>query len=476
MKYRIRGIYTTALTSIFLENGHEIVQPTPAIVKRFQIDEVNDPPDATIKDAESSKDSIIIIGFPDAVEEAVSILKHELPFSVFWESKLPLHGIVKGVVKEKTPTGCIVDLGDGYEGYLPERNHNVGDTVIVSIVKPPMKFWPRAQLSSYIRIIGRMSEVIYNRKKVTMSRHITDRAKRDELIKLGRALMNDEWGIHWRSSARFASPVTLIDEIHQLIEKGSKLLDIIKQEDRIGLYFTNELIAEVAIPYNSKLRLDEIRSKVVPTINGHHWGKSINREISAIVDFSELAMSVGANKSILSNTLKTYSLQLLSEQQIITLRHQKLNGFVTKLGPAKIVAIDGNKIITERRMKRAGYYDGLNVKKEPGDVAISEIEVFSNFIIHKYFSKNGELKGVYVNINSPVEPSMNSLKYIDYLVDVVILPDGEPKVIDMKELEQVRKSEVISDVFYDYIIRLVDEAKQKALNAIEQKNMPSLGS
>ncbi len=469
MKYRIRGIYTTALTSIFLENGHEIVQPTPAIVKRFQIKEVNDPPDATIKDAESSKDSVIVIGFPDAVEEAISILRHELPFSVFWVSKLPLHGIVKGVVKEKTPTGCIVDLGDGYTGYLPERNHEVGETVIVSVVKPPMKFWPRAQLSTSIRIIGTMSEIVYNQKRVTMSRHITNKEKRDELIKLGKALMNKEWGIHWRSSARFASPVTLIDEIHQLVEKGNKLLDLINQEDRIGLYYANESIAEVALPYNSKLRLDEIRGKVVPTINGHHWGKSINREVSAIVDFSELAISAGASKSILSNTLKTYAIQLLEENNLIIFKHQKLNGYVTKLGPAKILKVNGNTILTERRMKRAGYYDGLNVKKEPGDMAISKAELFSNFIVHKYFSRNGTLKGVYVNINSPIEPFTEGLKYVDYLVDVVVVPNSEPKVIDMNELEEARKSEIITDVFYDYVIRLIEEAKQKAIDALEEK-------
>ncbi|MCD6514601.1 MAG: DUF402 domain-containing protein [Candidatus Odinarchaeota archaeon] len=469
MKYRIRGIYSTALTAIFLDAGHEIVQATPIICKRFGINENNIPPDATIKDSESSKDSIIIVGFPDAVEEAVSILKHELPFSVFWVSELPLHGIVKGIVKERTPKGCIVDIGDGYEGFLPERNYNPGDVVIASVVKPPMKFWPRAQLSTSIRIIGSMSEIVYKQQKVTLSRHITNKEKRDELIKLGKTLMNNEWGIHWRSSARFASTIDLIDEVHELVEKGSKILDLLKHEDRIGLYYTNELIAEVAIPYNSKSHLDKIRSKVTTTIDGHHWGKADNKELSNIVDFSEIAIENGADKSVLSNALKKYTLNLLLEKKVISFVHQKLNGYVTHIGPAKIISLDGLKLITKRIMKRDGYYDGLGVKKEAGDVAISEMKLFSNFIVHQYYSKDGNLKGIYVNINSPIEPTIDGIKYIDYLVDVVATPNFEPRVVDVDDLNQVKKKGIITETFYDYVIHLLDDAKKIALYKLQQK-------
>jgi len=45
LKAKVRGIYTTALTKLLLENGFEIVQPSQAIKSRFGIPDNNEPPD-----------------------------------------------------------------------------------------------------------------------------------------------------------------------------------------------------------------------------------------------------------------------------------------------------------------------------------------------------------------------------------------------------------------------------------------------
>ena len=50
MKVKVRGIYTTALTKLLLENDFQIVQPSQTIKARFSIPDNNEPPDLKIKD------------------------------------------------------------------------------------------------------------------------------------------------------------------------------------------------------------------------------------------------------------------------------------------------------------------------------------------------------------------------------------------------------------------------------------------
>jgi len=50
LKAKVRGIYTTALTKLLLENDFQIVQPSQTIRVRFGIPDNNEPPDLKIKD------------------------------------------------------------------------------------------------------------------------------------------------------------------------------------------------------------------------------------------------------------------------------------------------------------------------------------------------------------------------------------------------------------------------------------------
>ncbi len=60
-KARIRGIYSTAITKLLLNNGFEIVQPLSAIRERFILDENVKTPDIDICDRRNKR-GIDVVG------------------------------------------------------------------------------------------------------------------------------------------------------------------------------------------------------------------------------------------------------------------------------------------------------------------------------------------------------------------------------------------------------------------------------
>lgn len=78
MRVRIRGIYTTALTRIFLEEGFVIVDPSPEITKRFGLLEEGIPSSfLNIRDMKD-KQGIYVEGDDDLIGGVVDVLKKRL--------------------------------------------------------------------------------------------------------------------------------------------------------------------------------------------------------------------------------------------------------------------------------------------------------------------------------------------------------------------------------------------------------------
>ncbi|MEM0010684.1 MAG: RNA-binding protein, partial [Candidatus Bathyarchaeia archaeon] len=75
-KAKVRGIYTTALTKILLDNGFKIVQPSKTIKERFNLPETigeEQQPDAEIFDR-LDKQGVNIVGKAAAANRIASIL------------------------------------------------------------------------------------------------------------------------------------------------------------------------------------------------------------------------------------------------------------------------------------------------------------------------------------------------------------------------------------------------------------------
>jgi len=78
---RVRGIYTTALTSLLLQGGFRIADPSPAIRERFRLPEDPVLPEVRIRD-QADRQGILLVGSEDAVRAVVQALRRELPLVV----------------------------------------------------------------------------------------------------------------------------------------------------------------------------------------------------------------------------------------------------------------------------------------------------------------------------------------------------------------------------------------------------------
>ena len=460
LKFRIRGIYSTALTKLVLDNGHKIVQATPVIRERFNLEENNDPPDVTIKDA-PTKESVLVVGSKKGVSTFLKIMKKEFTDAVFWASKVPLHGVVRGVVREKINDFYLVDIGNGNLGTI-KGNYNVGEIITASIKSPAFKTFRRSFLSRTIRIIGDYAEVIFGFPRITLSSFIKNPHQKEKLFKLGLSLSRKQYGIRWRSSARFAEEEDLIDDVNYLIQRGNKLLEELEYKEEPGVYYEGKYLAEVMFNKDNREKFDDIRAKVILTVKGHHWAKSTAKVMSAIVDFSEMAIEKNFDSNTLANTIKNFVLNRLLRKRKMYISHTKLTGHTLKLTPGMITSYNNNTFEVRRKLYGTGIYDGLNIPKSKGDQDLLKVKIGSPYLIHRYVTKDNVLIGVYININTPVELTHYGIRYIDLLVDVVCLPDEEPKIIDLDELNLAREEELITEEFYDKIIKLIDPAKEIA--------------
>jgi Ribonuclease G/E len=90
-RVRIRGIYATALTSIFSSLSYEIVQQSVEIAERFMREVNNLPADITIKDFEYDRGKIIVMGNGTIEEDLHDVFK----YSFHWKSPIKLYSVIE---------------------------------------------------------------------------------------------------------------------------------------------------------------------------------------------------------------------------------------------------------------------------------------------------------------------------------------------------------------------------------------------
>lgn len=214
-------------------------------------------------------------------------------------------------------------------------------------------------------------------------------------------------------------------------------------EGRIELY-PGYAFYDVEFPLGSKRFLDELRSQVVATIKDHHRLKTIAPEKVNEVE-AELARCPEKLEE-LSSMLKSQLIQGLHKPGApIFIDHVKLNGMVIRLSGGKIISVGKGALSIERRMRGGSKYDGLEEPKEEGDYAITECTEGSWILKHSYFSRDGELKGEFYNINTPIELYPDKVRYVDLEVDVVRKPGEKPRVIDSDKLEEALNEGYVSE-------------------------------
>ncbi len=447
IRVRVRGIYATAITKLLLDNGLNVSHASKVIRERFGIDESDEPSTVTIKDTDQ-KHGIVIVGEYEHGRRVFDILKEKAV--THWVSKLPLHAIIKGKVVDVREGKSIIDLGD-YKGIL-DQELEVGSVIFVDVARPFMPHEDFAKLSTKYTIFGNYVALIKGlEQKVVFSRHITDRKLRDDLITLSAVSNVEDWCIKWRSSAIIGSLDEMLQDIRDTYKKA---VEVMKQGEKANIgdvIYNGEFFAILSL---NKEYFDEIRNKVIPTMRYHHSLKSVGE--NEVVDFSEHLLQQGFDRDGISESAREYVISKMGKQRLISIEHvSALKCQILRLTPGKPIGYCQLKRVFEK----PGIFDGLNIRKEPGDYDIMEFSPGLPVILHKYYGRDGSFKGLYVNLNTPPDIGRNLIRYIDMEVDVVSA-SGEAKIIDVEKLKKACDLGIITENVKDYYFNLAERIKE----------------
>ncbi len=196
-------------------------------------------------------------------------------------------------------------------------------------------------------------------------------------------------------------------------------------------------IYDVEFPSLSKAALDRIRGEVIPTLQGHHRFRIIASEYVDLVErevekypFKMAKMEEAVGKRLV--------LDALENGKGLEIEHVKPEGSLIHLRGGEITSLSADKReMLIRRVLRQGRYDGLGLTIEEGDYAITRVREGDWLVRHSYYSANGDLRGKYWNVNTPVEFYPDKIRYIDLHVDVVMREGGRPEIIDRDHLERL---------------------------------------
>lgn len=221
---------------------------------------------------------------------------------------------------------------------------------------------------------------------------------------------------------------------------------ILRKQAPSGIEGDGRLILEVEFPGGSKQTLDELRSREVPTIPGHHQFRTFASEE---LDQAEVQLMRHPDKRDeltweLKNKL-VYSHYGLGK--VLQLDHVKPQGEVIHLSEGVIVDFDASNavlVLKRSRFTGRGMYDGLNIPKAEGDYALTVVAEGSWVLRHSYFSHWNSLKGEYYSVNTPIEFYPDRIRYVDLEIDVVQWADKRVAVIDQYDLERAKAEGYLS--------------------------------
>jgi Ribonuclease G/E len=463
LRANVRGIYTTALTKLLLDNGFEIVQPSLTIKKRFGLRENPAPPDLKIKDRHDLQ-GIRVLGTSEALNNFQFILHSAFVDVLTRKWLVSVDGIYEGKMVDSDEYYVYVDIGDAV-GKIPKSEINTSDRHVVVQVERRRIGAKQPVLTTNLKIVGNYAILVQN-SKVGVSFKIRDLNKRAELYALGKTLAPDGWGIIWREASANQSKEELENEVKMLAEKIKTLKEKMSVAEAPTLLVEGLYFMDVEFPYLSKKGMDGLRASETPTLDGHHFYKSCGGRVSAALEMAEKLLERCEERNKVEESFKQQILgEFPEEGSLVDVEHVKLSGIVFHLGHAAIETLDSQQIKYKRTIRSNGFYDGLGVKKEAGDIAVSETKIGEWYITTRYFSVNGEIKGTYINLNTPVEVYPKALRYVDLEVDICIHPDGTIKVLDMEKLEKALEKGFISKKLFE----TVKEKANEIIRAIESK-------
>ncbi|MBU7030281.1 MAG: ribonuclease E/G [Theionarchaea archaeon] len=440
---RIRGIYSTALTKVLAGRGYGICQVSPMIRDRLEIKSLDSPPDIDIRHT-YNRQGISIVAGGDVLNTFLEDMREAFVDVFVIPSGIDLYGVYKGRNLGKGE----IDMG-GFFGYLEDRTSERDVLVQVSEIRN------RPILTTKISFSGNYA-ILIPQEGVKISRKVEDSEERRRLYHVANQLqISPGYGLLWRTAAVGCEDEILETEVQGLVEEMHRI-NMEFPASHTGLLREGKKHVNILFGGESKRRLDFIRNNVLPTAHSHHKLKSSGKEFSLVVDVFESLLPKYSIEEKLDKLL--WDFNPWKEGDVVLLEHVKPTGEKLHLGRAVVQQFTYPYVTMERRMHTYGVYDGLGVRKEKGDRVITEMKEGEWVFAHSYYSSDGELKGRYYNIATPVEFYPYKVRYMDLEVDVVEVE--ERRIIDTEKLEQRVKEGFVSQ-------RLQEKALEVAQKVVE---------
>jgi predicted RNA-binding protein associated with RNAse of E/G family len=476
IKAKIRGIYSESLTQIMLQNHFEMVQPTPEVARRFGLPYRSEIPDVDIWDR-SDLQGIVAIAYESILTRLTDVFRRRLGGVIIRTPRVAKSSIYRGVVlgRDEKTGQTKVDLGP-IAGLLPDRGLQRGQSLMVQIRahdygrKAPV-------LSSSITIPGRAA-VLLPESVVRLSTKIKDQEDRRKLVALGRKIREhtDNWGILWRTAAENLTDKELQDEVDDLLDTAQRVYTQYNEMESTGILFEGTSNADIEFPAEVKDALDKTRAKIKPTIERHHFYKSAG--YSALVEMAESVIEERPEERgyITSKLEKIVIKDMPKVEDPINIEHVKLDGRNIVLARGRVVETTTKGFVIRRQFRHTNrklklvqeYAEDVDVVGDEGDYALTHVQPGAMTLFTNYYSRNGRVKGTYVNINTGVEvyPSNGSspgrIRYIDLEIDVVRAPvDQEPRIIDQHLLKRAVQRGFITE-------EMANQSRAKAETAFQQ--------
>lgn len=438
MRVRIRGIYATALTRLFDDADHAVVQASQPIRERFEGEFSVEESEIAIETT-NDRQGIGIHGESGAVDTAVSQLADLETDTFSWTGELPREAVFTGQVTETLGSGAVVDCGTG-TGFLPfsntEQRVDDGDRLRVQ-VRDPVPPWSddRPVLDTNFEVGGGLVRLVRDGSVETSTgpgtaTDVTDLLPNDP---------PDGWRARWTDASEQAAFATLSDALAAANDRATAidaaLSAAAETEAESGVLWDDPATTWLWFGRASRFQLDEIRRTVCPTMAGHHRIKAGSTDASAAVDFVEAVCEPdGALQSEFpfATVVRQFG---PAENDDVRIVHGKPDGSRITLGEGSVTDRDESSITVRREMTAGGTYDALGIERHAGDTAITKLTEGKWWYPTVYRDADEERRGTYVNICTPVEIFPDAARYIDLHVDVVKHADGRIERVDDAELD-----------------------------------------
>ena len=463
-KAKIRGIYSTALTKLLLDNDFEIVEPSLALRERLNLNSTNDVSDITVEDR-YDRHGIRTFGNREATDGLKVVFQSHLDDAIMRKWPISVDGIYKGLLRGvDLPTrSVLVDIGTAVGRVSETEKSRIASREVVVQVKRRRIGAKEPSLTTEISIPGKYA-ILIPKGKVGVSLKIQDSDVRAKLYELGKELSPPDWSIIWRTAAENQPLEKLKQEIENLTKEAQAVWQKAEATEAPAMVWEGSYVMDIELPALSKTELDEIRATVSPTLMRHHYYKVCGGRVATALEMAETLLE---KKKSYEEVEATFRQEIEAEYPFagatIGIEHVKASGLVLYLGKANIESLDETHICFRRVFTKNGVYDGLGVKKEAGDVAVTEAKLGEWYFQTKYYSKDEQFKGCYVNFNTPVELYPHCIRYVDLEVDLCVLPDGTLKIVDEEKLEKAVNKGHVSEK----LAKMVQQKMQEVKNRIE---------